>query len=119
MPVSPQIIQQSLFEIQNFCKEQNENCDNCRLKHYCDYIQQGHYFADLDIPKTDIVFGCNSKNVCAEYIVMKSNLMKQLEKARVEKELIIAQRDAYENALDELCPDWKQQLADKKPKAEQ
>lgn len=117
MPVSPQIIQQSLFEIQNFCKEQNENCDNCRLKHYCDYIQQGHYFADLDIPKTDIVFGCNSKNVCAEYIVMKSNLTDQLDKIRLEKELAVAQRIACEKILDELCPNWKQLLAEKNKKA--
>lgn len=118
MPVFPQTIQQSLFEIQNFCKEQNGDCDNCRLRRYCDYIQQGHYFADLDIPKTDIVLGCDNKHICAEYIVMKSNLMEQLDKIRVEKELAVAQRDAYENALDELCPNWKQKLADKKPKAE-
>lgn len=118
MPALPQTIQRSLFEIQNFCKEQNEDCDNCRLKSYCDHIHEGRYLSDLDIAKTDIVLGCDNKHICAEYIVMKSSLMEQLNKIRAEKELAVAQRDAYENALDELCPGWKHRLADKIPKAE-
>lgn len=116
MPILPLRIQHSLYEIQNFCKEQDGDCDNCRLVDYCNFIQQGHYFADIEMPKTDIVLGCDNKNICSEFIVMKSNLKEQLDKLRVEKELAVAQRVACEKVLNELCPNWKQLLAEKNKK---
>ena len=61
----------------------------------------------VDMRPKPLVIGCENSNRCADYIVMESTLREQLDKMRVERELAVAQKEAYINLLDNLCPDWR------------
>jgi len=57
--------------------------------------------------KEALIVSCSSINRCADYIIMESELNQKLNKMRVEKEVAIAQKEAYIRLLDKLCPDWR------------
>lgn len=61
----------------------------------------------VDMRPKPLVIGCENSNRCADYIVMESTLREQIDKMRVERELAIAQKEAYIRLLDKLCPDWR------------
>ncbi|MBR1763060.1 MAG: hypothetical protein IJ731_06810 [Eubacterium sp.] len=60
--------------------------------------------------KPSLVIGCESSNRCADYIIMKSTLESELSKAITEKNLAIAEKEAFVNLLNRLCPDWRQKV---------
>lgn len=122
MPIVPRRAQNALYELQEFCKQQNDNCADCALKYQCVFLWRKNMFCDLELPKqSDIVYGCKETECCSEYIMMYTNMSERLHKSEeqrkrtiIDNELLRSERDSLVGILDRLCPDWKNQIGGKK-----
>lgn len=118
MPILTRRAQHAFYELQEFCRQQNDNCEDCALKYQCTLLWRGNSLCDLELPKqTDIVYGCTETECCSEYIMMYTQMsgkLRDLEDSRkrtiIDNELLRFERDSLVNILDRLCPDWKNQI---------
>lgn len=115
MPILTRRAQHAFYELQEFCRQQNDNCEDCALKYQCTLLWRGNSLCDLELPKqSDMVLGCRETETCSEYILMYTKMSKQLREKDeqlkrnvTEKEFIVAERDSLIKILDRLCPNWK------------
>ena len=102
MPLIPHNVQQSLYELQEYCKAQ-EGCGECSIKEYCSKVVRGFSMSDFGIESAEIKLGCKDKNLCADFILVQSELRN--EKIKCSKAL--SENEFYLKTLNDLCPNWK------------
>lgn len=101
MPLIPQKVQQALYELQEYCKTQ-ENCNDCSIKSYCNKMSD-NCLSDLGVQPTGIQLNCKDKRVCADFILIQSELRNE----KIKSSKALSENEFYLKTLNELCPHWK------------
>ena len=111
MPVIQGNLKTAMYVLQEHCMY--SECNNCEIRNQC-FSGFVNNPADFNIAPASLVLECVDKDVCSEYILMKSSLkerVNQLEKENIslksQLEYVTVLRDALEKKLDEISPNWR------------